>query len=475
MSEPEKDSLLHRTVRISNTEGVFSQVYNSAAGPGSIFNTKFAVMLGATPFHFALLVAIVQISQVFQLIGVALTRHLTSRKNVVVRLIGWGRLLTFFVAFLPFILMPMDAMRVFLFLFFASAALQAVGSNAWVAWVSDIIPPSMRARFFSNRTRYIFIAGLIVGFVFSAFIDLFDPNANDLARIALPFLTDLPIFAPGNLPYAFAIIFILGTAAGLVAMRILARQPEKPKLYEQESLLELFLSPLKDKNFRKLLLFAFWWMMAVGIGSPFWQPFMIRNLGMSMVQIQVYGAVSTVAAILTLRFWGKLIDYTGNKTAMVFAIILGGINPFVWVFATPDAYWFLYFEAATSGVMWSGASVIATNFVLAIAPQHKRQVYAAVLGAFSGLAMVVTSLFSGAFLTPPLRVLGLDLASEQVEFGLTSFLRWTSLIPLAWIVETRQKSFGTALHIIFDFTKVRVSNLYGWVRGRLSDVLGNHD
>jgi MFS family permease len=473
MPQPAKRSILRRTIRISNTEGVLSQVYNAAAGPGSIFNTKFAIMLGAQPIHFGLLVAIGQLSQVFQLLGVAITRNLTTRKEVVVKLISLGRILTFLMGFIPFLLPAPASMLAFLLLFFTSSALQAIGSNAWVAWISDIVPNCMRGRFFSIRTQYLFVAGLAAGFLLSAFVDLFDPSATTLAKLALPFLSTMAFFSPQNLVYAFPIVFIIGGLMGLLAMKVLSRQPEKPKAMERETFRELVLIPLKDKNFRRLLLFGLWFMVAVGVGSPFWQPFMIQTLGMSLVDMQIYGTISTLAAIMTLRLWGKMIDHVGNRTAMVFALVLGGINPLIWVFATRDLHWFVYCEGFTSGIMWSGAGVIATNFVLAIAPPEKRQVYSGMLGAINGLGIMCTSLLSGAWLPPPTQVAGLNLAPEQVEFAISGFLRWSSVIPLLWVVEPRQKSVGEALHIMFDFTKVRVGNLYDWVRGRRRIVAAN--
>jgi hypothetical protein len=64
----------------------------------------------------------------------------------------------------------------------------------------------------------------------------------------------------------------------------------------------------------------------------------------------------------------------------------------VWLFVTPHSYQVLYLEAITSGVMWAGAGLVATNFVLSIAPNERRQLYSGVSGAFSGLAMMTTML-----------------------------------------------------------------------------------
>ena len=75
--------------------------------------------------------------------------------------------------------------------------------------------------------------------------------------------------------------------------------------------------------------------------------------------------------------------------------MLGGFNPMIWLFVTPHNYKVLYLEAITSGIMWAGAGLVATNFVLSIAPNERRQLYSGVSGAFSGLAMMITMLVSG--------------------------------------------------------------------------------
>jgi len=127
------------------------------------------------------------------------------------------------------------------------------------------------------------------------------------------------------------------------------------------------------------------------------------------------------------------IDKFGNKTAMRFAIILGGINPLIWLLASPETYWIIYFEAVLSGIMWSGTNIVALNFVLAIAPTKRRQVYSGVYGAFTGVAMMTTMLLSGAFLPGAMDIGTLHLEPGQVLFGLTGLARLTAGIPLTWM------------------------------------------
>ncbi len=435
---------IHRATQISIIEGMFWQAYATLAAPGSVFLTKFAVMLGATPLQFGVLSAIGQLSQVFQPLGAAITRKMTSRKGVVVTLISWGRAITFVYGLLPFLLPAQAAMWSFLALFFVATSLQAVAGNIWIGWISDLIPLERRGRFFAVRSQYLMLVGLATGYLFSAFVDLFDVGRSGFASALAKALGGADWLSPGHLPHALLGVMAAAAGFGLISARILMLQPERPKPVEQERFRDAMADCFRDRNFCKLLFYGFWWMLAVGIGGPFWGVFMIKKLGMSLISIQIYGMVQTLASLLSVRPWGTLIDRFGNKTAMRVAIVMGGINPLVWLFATPRNYEFLYIEAATSGVMWAGAGLVASNFVLSIAPAERRQIYSGIFGAVSGFAMMLTLLGSGAFLPPQLTLLGLRLEPEQVLFGLGGLMRWSAQIPLSWVHEPGASSVRVA-------------------------------
>ncbi|MCU0611295.1 MAG: MFS transporter [Candidatus Eisenbacteria bacterium] len=461
------ESTTRRTIRISIVEGIYSQVHASVAWPGSVFLTKLAVLLNATPFQFGLLSAIGQFSQVFQPLGAVLTRSVTSRRRVVLSLAGIGRGLVVCYGLLPLLLAPQSALNGVLGVFFLSTALQAIAGNAWIAWISDMIPPELRARFFARRTQVLLAAGLGTGLLLGAIADAFEHGAQRCAA----FLPSTGLLPRDRLPGFFLVLFTFAAGVGLVALRILATQPERPKNREEMGAVEMIVEPLRDANFRRLLVYGCWWMFAVGIGAPFWQPFMITTLRMSLVDIQIYGLVSTLASLAVLRAWGRLIDRVGNKAMMRVAILLGGINPLVWVFVTPERHQVLYLEAVTSGIMWAGAGLIAMNFVLAIAPEGKRQIYSGVFGAVTGLAIMTTMLLSGFLLPSGLQVLGLHLEPVQTLFAATGLLRWTALIPLSWIAEPAVRGRRGAIRSPWQFAKVPVE----WIAGLLSQRNGSDD
>jgi MFS family permease len=461
-----KQSLLRRTITISNKEAIFFQGFSIVGAPGSMFITKFAIMLGAAPIHFGILAALGQLSQIFQPFGVALTRGMTSRRHTVVSLYGFARVITFGYGFLPFLVPSRFAILAFLLLLLLSYSLQAMGLNGWIAWITDIVPIRYRGRFFSLRSRFLMLSGLIGGFVLGAFIDVFDENVSTVTGMLRRHFAWHAFFSPDNIRYAFLVIFAVASVFGVVGLLFLLKQPERAKEIEGKGFWRIMVIPLRDGNFRRLMLYGIWWMFAIGIGAPFWQPFMIQKLGMSLVNIQLYGTIHTLSCIASLRLWGLFIDRFGNKTAMRAAIILGGFNPLIWLFATREMYAFVYLEAITSGIMWAGAGVVATNFVLAVAPDRYRQIYSGVFGACAGLAMMTTMFLSGLLLPPSMKVFSLHLEPEQVLFGISGFARWSAQIPLTWVHEPRAKAMRALLILMLQHTKVKIANIFSWLRRR---------
>ncbi len=454
-------------MRISLIEGVFAQIHATVAWPGSVFLTKLAVVQAAEPLHLGLLAAIGQFSQVFQPLGALLTRRATSRKRSVLLLAGIGRGCVLAYAFAAAWLHPPLALTVVLSVLFASTACQAIAGNAWIAWISDMVPREIRGRFFARRAQVLLVAGLLTGLALGGIVDLHEHGT--LTVLGLLRLS----MRPEHLRECLAVLFAFAALIGLVGLRILALQPERPKPPEDLTATAMLGKPFRDPTFRRLLVYGCWWMLAVGVGAPFWQPFMITKLKMTMLHIQLYGLTSSLASLVVLGPWGRFIDRFGNKAGMRVAIVLGGINPLVWVFVTPAHWRLLYVEAVTSGIMWAGAGIIAMNFVLAIAPEDQRQVYSGLYGACTGVAVMITMLASGAFLPPGLSVGPLHLEPEQVLFALTGILRWTTLIPLGLIAEPAVRRPEGPLRYLWQFAKVRVL----WRAGlgqRATRLTGDH-
>jgi len=451
MNNPErKPSELRETFRISITEGAYSQVYSSLAGAGSVFLTKLLVMLGASSIQFGILAATGQIFFVLMPLGALVTRKLTLHKSATVKWAVAGRALTPLIGVFPLFLSDRISITAVLAVFAASTALLAVSANIWTGWMARMVPLRIRGRFFAKRNAVLLSFGLSVAFLLGLLVDNFN---ND----------------PASLRLVMAGLFVFAGIIGLIGLRILLKQPEKPTNTDDIPALKLFKEPFKDKNFRKLCLFGGWWMLAVGIGAPFWQPFMIEVLRMGVTEMLLYGMTSTLGSILTLKYWGRLIDRYGNITAMKLAIGIGSIVPLAWLFVTHGSIWILFVEALIAGSMWGCVGVVTANLVLAVAPKEKAQVYSGLFGAFCGGGLMITMMASGIFMPPPMQLFGLSLHPMQVLFLITAFARFSALIPLSRVKEPNAVPLNVVLGKLRMWSKVRVLNLRVTLRRNKSE------
>lgn len=207
-----------------------------------------------------------------------------------------------------------------------------------------------------------------------------------------------------------------------------------------------------------LLLFGAWWMLAVGIGSAFWGPFMLKKLQMSLFEVQFYGSLSTIIALISYNFWGKFIDKFGNKTTMIICVFLGGANPVLWLFLKAESHTLIWFEALSSGFMWSAVSIVMMNFVLSITTSKKQnQVYSGLFGALCGVSMMISTLLSGVFFPKSNSLFGWILEPEQIVFAIGAVARWSAIIPLIFIQEKTSRNLRVVWSHFMLFARLKIS------------------
>lgn len=448
MKEARRKHKIRKLYKISIIEGSFAQIYGNLALIGSSFVTKFMVLMQASPLQFSFLSALGQLSGLWQPLGLAFSHRFEKRKWPCIWMTALGRLLTIFLGIALFFPNQQSGIWFALGLLFISAGFQSVGGNIWIAWISDMVPVRIRGRFFSKRNQIHLIVGLIVSYILSYHVDLFESAGRGVKYISL--LKAESFFVPENQALFLSFIFIFASLLGVFGLWILSLQPERNRKLPTQSLRSLYREPFLDKNFRLLLVFGSWWFFATGVGSPFWTPFMLKNLEMGLFDVQIYSTLYMGASLLSFSFWGKFIDKFGNKTAMKICVLLGGINPMLWLFVSPGNYHLLWLEALGSGFMWAGSGIVTTNFVLSIAPKGSEQGYSGMYAAITGSFMMISTLGSGIFYPPAMMIGAKQLAPEQITFLIGGFMRWAAIIPLFMVKEKRSVPLRKALAYTMD-------------------------
>lgn len=413
-------------------EGGLSQVFLNIAGPNNPFITKLLTSLNASPIQLSLLQIAVSIAQFSQIGAPLISKNCKSRKFLAVILHAVSRLLIIPMALLPLLFYGNgQVISLILAVYFVSAVCTALATNIWTGWVTDMIPLQFRGRFFASRTRVATICGLIAAFIASSIVD----------KMTISEVTDK--LDAAKVPGAILLVYVLAVIVGISGLVWMVRQPDRAMSHHNEGFRDSLKKSLKDRNFLKLLFFGFWWAVAIGTAAPFWAPFMMKTLKMSMIDIQIYSTCSLVGTLTFIKFWGRFIDRHGNKPAAALLILISALNPIPWILATPDTFYILYIEGLSNGVMWGGFGIVATNFVMSVAPKGKHQLYSGIYAALPSIGSSLAMYASGELLPYCDFRQFINIYPEQVQFTASALLRFSSLIPLYFVYEKRASSLKT--------------------------------
>src|SRR5204862_5947928 len=111
-----------------------------------------ALMLGAGDFELGLIAALPFLGQLFQFVGAYLEERLGERRRMTVISCGVSRSLWALLVALPFLtVLGMARLPIFLLILAISQALIRITANAWTSWMSVLVPPRQRGRYFGTR------------------------------------------------------------------------------------------------------------------------------------------------------------------------------------------------------------------------------------------------------------------------------------------------------------------------------------
>lgn len=366
-----------RSLRFSIWEGAMYTLM-IAVTAGSV-RTFYATHLGATDADFGLLTAMGTLAALGAVAGSQVVGRLRSRKRAIMLTI-WNRLLWLVVAMLPLLgLPPRIALNVLMGVVFATSFFDTMLGNAWLSWMSDLMPAERRSRYFGIRSSIHSAIGMAAGWGVG--------HAFDAMRLS-PRVGEPLVYLP---------LFLFAGLSGAVSIWFMAQKWEPPAHGEKPIPLARSVTiPFHNPPFRRLILFYVCWTFVTAISTPFWQPHMIRNLHMDGATIAIYTILSGAVGLVSQPLWGRIIDRMGARPVLTLNLIGVSALPLFWLFARPDFLWGIWIDALLTGLFWPGFNLSAFSLNIATAPREHRSAHLATLTLATGLTGFVANLAGGA-------------------------------------------------------------------------------
>lgn len=254
-------------------------------------------------------------------------------------------------------------------------------SGLWIAWIGDLVKPTVRGRHFAWRNRIFSTTQLLC--------------ALCAGLILRHFTTD-------NAPWLlFAAVFFTASIFRLMStqMMILQHEPGDRK----KSPLTLPFSVIR-KNHQFLFYSASAALMqgTVAIAGPFFNVWYVRDLKMNYFSLSAITASMVLGTILSLPLWGKLADSIGNRRTLFITAFLVTIVPIPFIFSSVS--WHIWLFNVFTGVAWSGYNLCNFNYQLSAAGTENPEQKISFSVAITGFSVFFFSLLGG-FLSTRLPVL----------------------------------------------------------------------
>ena len=361
-------------------EGVFSRAMEGITG--GVVLAGFALALGATDFEIGLVAAIPFLAQLAHVPTVAYLARFHDRKG----LATWGavcaRLVFFAIATIPFLSLPVRPVSALVPLLVVYATLATFSGGAWQVWVRELVPRESIGRYFGRRMAVLSGVGLVTVVVAGQFLQRWS----------------------GDPRVAFAFLFTLGGALGLVSAAVLSRAPGRPSTaLPRERFATLLRKPFADANYRKLLVFLGAWGFAANLALPFLSVMLLRTLGFGFGVVTLLAATSQLCNILGLRLWAPFTDRFGSKPVMGLAgsVFLVGMS--LWAFLPKSASTGTLILAgvvhALLGFAIAGLDVASTTVVMKLAREEEAPAYLASASVVKAVAAGAAPLVGGVLAT----------------------------------------------------------------------------
>ncbi len=444
---PKED--IRSSLEASTIDGIFATIFSNYTG-GALLSS-FLVDLQASTVEIGMLTSLPMLMSFLQPLGAYFSNRTNSRHIYGLWVFAPSRLVWLLLILGIAVVSQHQAYSHYLVIFTLGLVLisnifAALGSASWLSWLAAIVPSQLRGRYFSIRNILCSLVSLI---------------CLPLAGLGVSIW-------PGGAIQGYGVVLGIGILAGVVSLvfqcfmvdvnpqiqqRAIAEYSNPSKVSSNNLALEeidiqaksLPANPLRNPNLMIFLLYLGVWTFAVNLSAPFFNVYMLENLGLEVTWVTLFNSFSAGATMLMLIVWGRVSDRIGNRPLLLGVGFLVAITPFLWLLVNPQhvntqMLVLLGLLHILAGGTWAAIDLCNNNIQMSIAPVWQHSSFFGLTGAVAGV--------SGAFGTTVGGYLAQFAHYDGVMglFALSGGLRLLALLPLFFLQEKRSRSISELFH-----------------------------
>jgi len=184
----------------------------------------------------------------------------------------------------------------------------------------------------------------------------------------------------------------------------------------------VLIEPLKDKRFRRIMIFYILWNLSLHVAGPFFAVYNVSKLKLDYTFITIVGLVSAVARVFAATIWGRLADKKSWFWVIKSSMFLLGVVHVFWFFMMKDTYVILQpVLQIFSGIAWGGIAISVFNLPFLYAPEESRVMYVGANSAYAGIFGFIATLIGAGIvgIFKDTTIFGIDITGIQVLFAIS--------------------------------------------------------
>lgn len=372
---------LRASLRIVTLGWMFGSVWMASTNGSTMIN--FGYLAHFNGFHWGLLASLGFAATLMQLPASYVIERTGLRKIQFMYAMTTGRLMWLLMGLMPIamlILRPEIVAIIAMALIFISGSLNSFGITAWTTWMSDLIPPRIRGRYFARRNMYTVLVQIIVTLGVGVLLDRVIVHGAIISVDTQP-----------RLVWTLAIIFLVAGMFG--AMDILSfrrvREVVRTVPRQRMSLREIFAEPLRNKRFVHYVGCWATLTFATSLSGPFFGLTCQRHLGFGNVWTNIITMVcGSVGGIISSRMWGSLVDRWGRRPTLLVGITASILTVWGWLLIPPipPLTYMVLIVTFVGGEVWTGISLAETSLRMSFTDKGGRSTYIAAAGVIIAVA-----------------------------------------------------------------------------------------
>lgn len=426
--------------------------------------TMFMEAIGASGVLIGALMMVRQTAMAAQIPSALFAEHLGSRKRFWASLTLVHRALWFGIAGLALCWKPGAwwlPLAVICLVGF-SDLLSNAGAASWYSWMAELIPAKTAGSFWGRRQSIVTAASLIGTCLAGRILDQFRlPGAGHIMQIS---------------PKGFALVFAIAAICGItdIIVHMWVVEPKPMPVQAEAGVMKRLLAPLRDRDFRHLILSMSAWAFGGSMLGPFSIVYFKRYFPVTYSDVATIAVAGALGSVVTSSFFGALVDRLGARVVCAIMMILAPLTALTWFFvdasfvvfhlpwigswAVPQVVVLQSIGTFLGGSIFSAVGPCQMRLAAALSNNTGRTMSMAVHWSIVGLIASLGSLMGGWlmdwFCVHPLFSAfpnGTAFSGLHVIIVLTALVMWFVACPLVLSIRTPvdRVAFGEAVARIF--------------------------